>query len=273
MKNLADLFVVYKQFSQKEEDTDVKEIPSKFKNYLSALDRVRNKHIPKEQVEIIAQPPIEIGPGVHNGTDSTEKSKNNTNPTNTVPKQPSDTEEFPDYYAKTITTPDKERKYRTISVSKNSTLNKNAKHAYDYFIEKGLSKAAAAGIVGNLYHENLANPSQTVNDSRGTTALGIAGFNSKGELPYLQAWCKQNGLDETEFDAQLAYLTHVVNSKRVNLSDPNLTPEKASFIFGRDFEKFAGRDGRGYRNYDDPEHKKRRDTALKIFNSYGQSKS
>lgn len=154
------------------------------------------------------------------------------------------------------------------NLSKKGNLNDNAEYAYNYFINNGLSQAAAAGIVGNLYHENLANPSQTVNDSRGTTALGIAGFNSKGDLPNLQKWCREHGLNETDFDAQLAYLTNVVKSGRVKLNDPNLTPEQASFIFGRDFERFAGRDGRGYKNYNDPEHSKRRETALRIYQSW-----
>lgn len=157
---------------------------------------------------------------------------------------------------------------------KPGTRNDNAKYAFNYFVKNGLSRAAAAGIVGNLYWEDLGNPTRTVGDSRGTTAFGIAGFNSKGELPALQKFAKTNKMDINSIDTQLAYLTDVVKSGRVNLSDPNLTPEQASFIFGRDFEKFGGKTTNskghkiGYRVYEDPEHVRRRQTSRTLFNTY-----
>lgn len=151
------------------------------------------------------------------------------------------------------------------------SLNDNAKYAYNYFVKNGISPAAAAGIVGNLWHEGLANPSKSNPDARGTTSLGIAQFNSKGELPALQKWAKSKNLKETDFDTQLGYLTEVVKSGRVNLSNPDITPEQASFIFGRDFERFAGDNGRGYKNYEDSHHKRRRQTAINLYNQYNKT--
>ena len=55
--------------------------------------------------------------------------------------------------------------------------------------------------------------------------------------------------------------------------NPNTTPEDASYAWGRYFERFAGRNGRGYKDRNDPEHKKRGNTSRKIFTKYGQSSS
>lgn len=246
MKNLSDLLVSYKQvFAPKIDSTEIKPY-DRFTTYLNNLITA------KERIE--SATPESLTESLNEDNEIQWVYKPFSFTTTQNPTQPS-------------TQP-----VRT-NLSKKGNLNDNAEYAYNYFINNGLSRAVAAGIVGNLYHENLANPSQTVNDSRGTTALGIAGFNSKGDLPNLQKWCRENGLKETDFDAQLAYLTNVVKSGRVKLNDPNLTPEQASFIFGRDFERFAGGDGRGYKNYNDPEHSKRRETALRIYNKYGKNKS
>ena len=40
----------------------------------------------------------------------------------------------------------------------NNNIGKNAEYAYKYFVNHGIPSASAAGIVGNLYHENLGNP-------------------------------------------------------------------------------------------------------------------
>lgn len=166
--------------------------------------------------------------------------------------------------SKSVTTPTQP----TTTLTGSKSLNDNAKYAYNYFVKNGISNAAAAGIVGNLWHEGLANPSKSNPDAKGTTSLGIAQFNSRGELPALQKWAKSKNLKETDFDTQLGYLTEVVKSGRVDLSDPNITPEQASFIFGRDFERFAGDNGKGYKNYEDSHHKRRRQTAINLYNQY-----
>ena len=49
----------------------------------------------------------------------------------------------------------------------------------------------------------------------------------------------------------------------------NTTPEEASYAWGRYFEKFAGRDGRGYLNRRDKEHIKRGNTSRQLYNKYG----
>lgn len=160
-----------------------------------------------------------------------------------------------------------------------NNIGKNAEYAYKYFVNHGIPSASAAGIVGNLYHEDLGNPGRTVNDSHGTTAYGIAGFNSRGDLPNLLKWARSKGIQgNPDFDQQLEYLTYVIQSGRDNnlttaIMNPNTTPEEASYAWGRYFERFAGQNGKGYLNRDDPEHKKRSNTSRQLFTKYGQSSS
>lgn len=157
--------------------------------------------------------------------------------------------------------------------TKYGTKDENARYAFSYLVKNGIPKKSASGIVANLYHENLGNPEQMISDSKGTTSYGIACFNSKGELNNLRDFAKSIGTTNLNMDTQLAFLVHVVNTRFKKLKDPNTTPEEASFIFGRDFEKFAGRDGsgRGYKNYEDPEHSARRNTAIRLYNLYNKS--
>ena len=169
--------------------------------------------------------------------------------------------------------------YNNINFSNNK--GKNAEYAYKYFVSHGIPSASAAGIVGNLYHEDLGNPERTVRDSHGTTAYGIAGFNSKGDLPNLLKWAKANNINgNPNFNQQLDYLIYIINSGRNPtltsiIMNSNTTPEEASYAWGRYFEKFAGRDGtgRGYLNRNDKKHIKRGNTSRQLFTKYGQSSS
>lgn len=154
---------------------------------------------------------------------------------------------------------------------KPGNLDNNAREAYTYLVNKGIPKQSAAGIVGNLYHENLRNPLQTVPDSRGTKAYGIAGFNSRGDLPNLISWARRNGIQgNPDFHQQLDYIVDVINTrpKLGILKDDSLSAQQASFIWGKEFERFAGKGGRGYLNINDPEHKKRAGTAKSILERY-----
>lgn len=167
------------------------------------------------------------------------------------------------------------------SMNFSNNIGKNAEYAYKYFVNHGIPSASAAGIVGNLYHEDLGNPERTVNDSHGTIAYGIAGFNSRGDLPNLLKWARSKGIQgNPNFNQQLDYLIHIINSGRNPIltsiiMNTNTTPEEASYAWGRYFEKFAGKDGtgRGYLNREDKEHIKRSNTSRQLFTKYGQSSS
>ena len=161
-----------------------------------------------------------------------------------------------------------------VNIPTKGSLSENAKYAYQYLTKNGIPKASAAGIVGNLYNEDLGNPNRTVKDHGGTTAYGIAGFNSKGELPNLLKWAKNKGIsDKPNFQQQLDYLIHCINTRpklQILLSN-NLSTKEASFIWGSEFERFRGstNNGRGFANINDPEHKKRASVSAKLLSMYG----
>ena len=86
---------------------------------------------------------------------------------------------------------------------------------YKYLTEVwGFSPESASGIIGNLVWENLANPTQTVADSRGTTSFGIASFNSKGRLPAFEQYIQKFGLDKNNLEHQLAYIGNSIHSEK-----------------------------------------------------------
>ena len=149
----------------------------------------------------------------------------------------------------------------------------NEKFAYDYLVQKGIPKGSAAGIVGNLYHEGLANPTKSNKDSHGTISYGIAQFNSNGEFPILMDWAKRKGIKgNPNFAQQLDFIIDVIKERKglnILLND-KITPTEASFIWGSQFERFAGDNGKnGFKNKNDSHHKRRADRANKIFKSYG----
>lgn len=171
------------------------------------------------------------------------------------------------------------KRVRNMTVIKPGKLKENAKIAYNYFVNHGIPAASAAGIVGNLYHEDLGNPLRTVKDSHGTTAYGIAGFNSGGDYPNLMAWARNHGIQgNPDFEQQLEYLTYVIKSGRDQrltavIMNPNSTPEDASYAWGRYYEVFGGntvKNGKhvGYLFRDDPEHVKRGQTSAALYKQF-----
>lgn len=177
-----------------------------------------------------------------------------------------DPKEDPNYIPETpqpLWTPTEVRNYHS-----KQQMEGNVKKAYKYLTEVwGFSPESASGIIGNLVWENLANPAQTVADSRGTTSFGIASFNSKGRLPAFEQYIQKFGLDKNNLEHQLAYIGNSIHTEKnlQTLRDSILTPEQASEIFGHHFEVFAGADGKGYSNYKDPEHMRRKMSAREIY--------
>lgn len=168
--------------------------------------------------------------------------------------------------------------YETIIPSDNSnfeggSLIDNERFAYEYLVKNKIPKGAAAGIVGNLYHEGLSNPTKSNKDSRDTTSYGIAQFNSDGEMKNLMKWAEKKKISGLpNFQQQLDFIIDVIK-ERPNLSlllNNNITPEEASFIWGSQFERFAGDNNKdGFKNRKDSNHVKRAKRANKILKSYG----
>jgi LysM repeat protein len=83
----------------------------------------------------------------------------------------------------------------------------NAMQTIKFFMEKGLTRAQAAGIAGNLLHESGFRPN-AVGD--GGTSFGIAQWhNGRGDA--MKAYCTSHGYSPTSFKGQLEYLWHELN--------------------------------------------------------------
>ena len=83
----------------------------------------------------------------------------------------------------------------------------NAMQTIKFFMSKGLTRAQAAGIAGNLLHESGFRPN-AVGD--GGTSFGIAQWhNGRGDA--MKAWTRAHGYSTTSFKGQLEYLWHELN--------------------------------------------------------------
>ena len=83
------------------------------------------------------------------------------------------------------------------------------RQAYDYFIARGWSPAATAGILGNLMAEsNLRTNAVNRGDGRdGSDSIGIAQWNGPRAVA-LRQFAAEQGLDPSTLDAQLAFVDH-----------------------------------------------------------------
>lgn len=115
------------------------------------------------------------------------------------------------------------------------------------FTEKGLSTAAAAGIIGNLMGEGLqsSDPGKPYKDGK-AYSYGIAGFYRFGAAPALERWARENRLDYRDWRVQAQYLTTVDAFDKIRRITAGLPPNealrKSAVIWGHDFERFKGHD-------------------------------
>lgn len=149
-------------------------------------------------------------------------------------------------------------------------INNKEAYAMNFFIQKGLSIAQAAGIVGNLVVESMGLNTTIEGDKK--TSIGIAQWHDTkpgvGRKTALFNYAKNNGLDWKDLDTQLNFLwTELKTTPRLGLAklQKAKTAKEASFIFGCYFEGFVG-----YKNADGAEHKKRRDVANRLYNTYNK---
>lgn len=84
----------------------------------------------------------------------------------------------------------------------------DAQQAIDFFIAKGLTRAQAAGIAGNLLYESGFDPN-AVGD--GGTSFGIAQWH-QGRGDAMKSWTAANGYSSTSFKGQLEFLWHELNN-------------------------------------------------------------
>lgn len=120
--------------------------------------------------------------------------------------------------------------------------NEAAREAYNYYVnEKSLAPHVAAGIVGNLYQESGVQP-----DSRqhgGGPGRGVAqwtaGKGKKDRWDHFITWSKKKERDPYDLYAQLDYVLEEPGegSKALKALMKTRTPEEASYIFGKTYER------------------------------------
>ena len=97
-------------------------------------------------------------------------------------------------------------------------------YAYNYLINKGLSKEAAAGIVGNLQAESgLDTTIKGTADDKGS--IGIAQWHS-GRKRGLLNFAKQQNRDYDDLDLQLDYIVHELDQPEYKIAKNKISIAK-----------------------------------------------
>ena len=170
-------------------------------------------------------------------------------------------------YTATVTATDKNGNVSTASYTINVTSNVtrayvstgpvdtsgNYQTIYSYLTGTlGLSKAAACGVLANMWQESKFNP------TAGSSYYGLCQWGG-GRYTNLVNYCANNGLDYTTVEGQLAFLTHELtgayNSTLVglqNVADSAEGAAEAATIFVTRYEgasHTAGRADKAYAYY------------------------
>ena len=123
--------------------------------------------------------------------------------------------------------------------SNNNRINKEtnkAQTAMNFFISKGLSKHAAAGIIGNLMVESNL---KTNIKGDGGKAFGLAQWHPDRQIG-LKALAKKFGTDVSDFNTQLEYIWQELNTTHKSALQHLLkstNSKEATIAFMRHFEK------------------------------------
>ena len=124
------------------------------------------------------------------------------------------------------------------------TANDNAEAMMKYFTTKGLSLAAAAGILGNLNAESRLNPAiiqggriadDSYNPVNGTKGFGLAQWTSKGRQENLVNFAKSKNAKITDLNMQLDFIWKELNESYTKvlprLNEVKTDPVAAAIIF------------------------------------------
>ena len=111
-----------------------------------------------------------------------------------------------------------------------------AQETINFFVSKGLTRAQAAGIAGNLLFESGFNPN-AVGD--GGTSFGIAQWHS-GRGDAMKAYCTSHGYSTTSFKGQLEYLWSELNGSESGALG-RLRSTSSAYDAGIAFERYYER--------------------------------
>lgn len=119
-------------------------------------------------------------------------------------------------------------------------MDNRQQQAYNFFINKGYSREASAGIVGNLISESaLKTGAEGDIGLKGGSSYGIAQWRLD-RFTNLKEFAKNKNTDWKDFNTQLEYVDHELNSSykstKSRLSKAT-SPEEASSIFMNTYER------------------------------------
>lgn len=83
-----------------------------------------------------------------------------------------------------------------------SQMTDNAQYILSYLLDKGWTKNAICGMLGNMQRESTINPAIWQNLDEGNTSLGFGLVQWTPASKYIN-WCADNGLIYTEMDSNL----------------------------------------------------------------------
>lgn len=113
----------------------------------------------------------------------------------------------------------------------------NAQNAMQYLMDNGgLSKEAAAGIIGNIVQESTFN-SNALNDQSG--AYGLAQWMGPRKET-LNQFAAERGTDPSDIQTQLDFLIHELNTtegKAKSALESITDPAEAAWVFRKEFER------------------------------------
>ena len=81
-------------------------------------------------------------------------------------------------------------------------MTDNAQYILDYLLDKGWTKNAICGMLGNMQRESTINPGIWQNLDVGNTSLGFGLCQWTPASKYI-SWCEENNLDPDEMDSNL----------------------------------------------------------------------
>lgn len=120
----------------------------------------------------------------------------------------------------------------------------NQKKALEFFVNKGLTINQAAGVVGNLMHESGDKTlTKITNIGDKGTSFGMAQWHDtspgKGRWTNLKKFAKDRGTSENDFNTQLEFVWHELesNPRWLNHLKSTSTIEDATSSFMNNFER------------------------------------
>jgi hypothetical protein len=128
----------------------------------------------------------------------------------------------------------------TSQVQSSEPISNPAKHAYQFFINKGYTPAQAAGIVGNIKHESSFNTSIKGDNGQAQGLVQWHPDRRNRVFSYLES----RGLNPNDFNSQLEGIDYELNtSEQSALSKLKTarTPAEAARLFDKHYERSAGK--------------------------------